>query len=129
MKKFILAAALYSCLSSSVLADGALAVAIPAGGLRESFAFGRAIGGTDASERAMAICVREAEQRGMNGALCKVVEKFRGACISLALDPVSRWAGWSVAESAEKAASEALRKCGEGAPACKTHSTECDRNS
>lgn len=114
-------------LSSPASGQGALAVAIPDGGLRDNFAFGRAIGGNNAEERAMNICREQARVREIPEAKCKVIESFRNACISIALDPVDRWAGWAVADSAQAAAAEALKKCSAGGKNCKTHSTECDR--
>jgi hypothetical protein len=128
MKKFGLAAALaLACFATPAAGEGALAVAIPEGGLRDNFAFGRAIGGDNSSERAMRICIEQATKRGMPASQCKIVESFRNACISIAFDSVDRWAGWAVADNADKAASEALGKCAEGGKNCKTHSTECDR--
>jgi len=128
MRKLRLAAALVAfCFASPASGEGALAVAIPDGGLRANFAFGRAIGGNNSAERAMRICIEQAEKRGMPASQCKIVVSFRDACIALALDSVDRWAGWAVAESADQAATEALKKCAEGGRNCKTHSSECDR--
>jgi len=128
MKELGLAAVLAAaCFVTPAVGEGALAVAIPEGGLRDNFAFGRAIGGNNSAERAMRICIEQAEKRGMPASRCKIVETFRNACIALALDSTDRWAGWAVAESADKAATEALKKCAEGGRNCKTHSSECDR--
>lgn len=112
---------------SPAYAQGALAVAIPDGGLRENLAFGRAIGGSNAEERAMNICREQARARKIPEEKCKTVETFRSACISIALDSVDRWAGWAVAENTQLATAEALKKCAAGGRNCKTHSAECDR--
>ncbi len=128
IKKLGLAAVLaVTYFATPASGEGALAVAIPEGGLRDNFAFGRAIGGNNSSERAMRICIEQAMKRGMPASQCKIVESFRDACISIALDPSDRWAGWAVADNTDKAAAEALMKCAEGGRNCKTHSTECDR--
>lgn len=116
-----------ACLASPASGEGALAVAIPDGGLRDNFAFGRAVGGDNSSERAMRICVEQAKARKIPESKCKVVETFRDACISIAFDSVDRWAGWAVAENADRATAEALKKCAEGGSNCKKHSTACDR--
>lgn len=105
--------------------QGALAVAIPDGGLRENFAFGRAVGGDNPEERAMAICRKEAVARRMPATACRIVESFKSGCVSLALDPEDRWAGWAVASNTQIAAEAALKKCAEGGRNCKTHSTAC----
>ncbi len=128
MRKLWQAATLAAaCFATPASGEGALAVAIPEGGLRDNFAFGRAIGGDNSSERAMRICIEQATKRDMPASQCKIVESFRDACISIAFDSVDRWAGWAVAENTDKAAAEALMKCAEGGRNCKTHSTECDR--
>jgi hypothetical protein len=121
--------ALFAILASvsPALSQGALVVAIPDGGLRENFAFGRAIGGNNPEERAMKICREQALAREIPESKCKVVERFKDGCISLALDSQDRSAGWAVADNAEKATAAALQKCAEGGRNCKTHSTACDR--
>jgi hypothetical protein len=113
--------------TSPASGQGALVVAIPDGGLRENFAFGRAVGGDNPEERAMKICRDEAVARKMPATACRVVEKFKDGCISLAFDSTDRWAGWAVAKTTQDAAQAALKKCAEGGRNCKTHSTACDR--
>jgi hypothetical protein len=128
MRKFSSAALLaVLCFASPAVGQGALVVAIPDGGLRENFAFGRAVGGNNPEERAMKICREQALARKIPESKCKVVERFKDGCISLALDSRDRSAGWAVADNAEQATAAALQKCAEGGRNCKTHSTACDR--
>jgi len=118
-----------SALSGRAGADGALVVGVPEGGLRDGFAYGRAIGGSsqDVRERAFAICREQARQQGFSDTRCNLIEAFKDKCVAVAMDSGERWAGWAVA--AHKAAAEqgALGRCREGARGCRLHSIDCDK--
>lgn len=130
MKKLLLISSLLFVLAAPAHGQGALAIAIPEGGLRDGFAFGwrvTASSAASAEEGALQICREQAQKYDVPPARCKVVSSFRAQCVSVAFDGQDRWAGWAVATGREEAAAAALKKCAEGAKNCKTFDTDCDR--
>ena len=102
--------------TSPCIADGALAIGLPADVARSGFASGNGINApnTDAA-RAQALegC------RGSVGAsedarkLCKVIATFHDQCFAIALDPAdgTPGVGWAVAASQDAANARALAQC------------------
>jgi hypothetical protein len=124
-----LLAATAAAVPGSAAADGALVVGVPEGGLRNGFAYGRAIGGSaeETVGRAFNICREQARKQRFDEARCTLIASFKGQCVAVAMDANERWAGWAVAADRESAQRTALTKCGEGAGGCSVHSLDCDR--
>ena len=124
----LLAAALTGA-QRSAGADGALVVGVPEGGLRDGFAYGRAIGGTAAETtgRAFDICRQQAQKQGFDEKRCVLITTFKSDCVAVAMDTNERWAGWAVAANQENAERTALATCAQGAGGCRIHSLDCDR--
>jgi hypothetical protein len=130
MRKLLLAAMLLAPLQAPAFAEGAIAIGVPEGGLREGFAFGWRVGATNAStaeEGALEICREQARKFGVPPARCRIESSFRKRCVSVAFDGKERWAGWAVADSRDEAIANALKRCAEGAGGCKTFDTDCDQ--
>ncbi|HEY2134795.1 MAG TPA: DUF4189 domain-containing protein [Xanthobacteraceae bacterium] len=119
------------------LADGALAVGLPADVAQEGFAFGIALNKSSAeaaSAQALADCRTETpgvDKRAQ--ALCAVVGSFRDKCFAVAMDPqdATPGVGWAIATDKQAASSEALAKCvataGESRrDACTVTHSDCD---
>jgi hypothetical protein len=133
MTKFVLAFVLLGLFAPSpspARGEAALAIGIPKEGLRDGFAYAwevRAKNYAEAERKALQGCQDQARNYGVSPSRCKVVETFKGRCVSVAFDSGERWAGWAVAADSKAAVAAALQKCGEGAKNCKTHATDCDR--
>ena len=116
--------------ASQVRAEGAYAVAIPEGGLRDGFAYGLSTNyrtREEAEQGAIAECRKQAIRFDVPESRCKVIETFQKQCLSIAFDRKDRWVGWAIAASREQAAADAIKKCSEGAKNCATSNTDCDR--
>lgn len=130
MKNFLSVSCFLLLLISAAKGEGAFAIAIPEGGLRDGFAYGLSTNYPTrevALERAIAECRRQAERFGVPPSRCELVSSFRKRCVSIAFDRKERWAGWAEAEGAEGAAAAAIKKCLEGASNCVTSNTDCDK--
>jgi hypothetical protein len=129
-----LAAAL---VSSSALADGALAVGSTADVVKDGIAVGTSINYKTADE-----AVDAALQRCRNykpapkaAALCQSVGSFKGECYAVSFDPQAGTpgAGWAIAPTRELAEQRALTNCKLTAGAsraqfCKIEESKCDEN-
>ena len=117
------------------LADGALAVGMPADVAKQAIAIGHAVNYASKAE-AEAIALEAC--RGTQGApqstrdLCKVISSFRGECLSVAIDPEegTPGVGWSVAPTRSAAQNDALARCrytaGDRWRYCQVAVTRCD---
>jgi Domain of unknown function (DUF4189) len=110
-------------------ADGALAVAVPAEGLRRGFAYGSSVNRprNEAVERALSTCREEARRQDIDASRCTLVESFTRQCYAVALDGTEYWAGWAIRPDAKSAEQAALAACRKGASGCTTYSVECDK--
>jgi len=110
------------------LADGALWVGVPPDGLRNGFAYGYDTGKTPEAAIASArqSCQEQATRNGLDPGNCRQIDTFKGRCVAVAMDPVNRWAGWSVSGTLEQARSDALAECSKGASACRIDNSACD---
>jgi hypothetical protein len=102
--------------SGTSMADGALAVGIPAGGAVNGFAGGHSLNAADmatARQKAVEGCHKSigASEAAKNA--CSVVVTFKDQCYAIALDPKdgTPGVGWGVAENQDAADSQALQQC------------------
>ena len=99
------------------VAEGALAVGLPADVAKEGFAYGYALNQASAAvarEGALKDCRTEApgvDKRAQ--ALCAVVDMFRNQCFAVSMDPkdATPGAGWAIAASKRLAENQAVAKC------------------
>jgi Domain of unknown function (DUF4189) len=121
---------------NAALAEGALAVGVPAGGLIKGYAIGFALNyKSEAETRKGAIdaCKRTKGSNTAAMAQCAVVATFHNQCASSAMDPANGTpgAGWGVADTQKAADEKALARCRETAGAdrrgfCKVLDQHCD---
>jgi Domain of unknown function (DUF4189) len=102
--------------SRPCMADGALAIGIPPGGVIKGFAAGHSTNDPDmktARENAMISCAKVTNSNAAAIKACGVVATFRDQCYAIALDPKdgTPGAGWAVAETLELAKSQAMQQC------------------
>lgn len=112
------------------LADGALVVGMPTGGLRKGFAYGYSYNkavSAEAIDEATAMCREQAKKNELDPAICTTVQTFSKSCVAFAMDPVNRWAGWSIAPNQRAAERDAIAACRKGAKACKLADAGCDK--
>ncbi len=115
--------------ASPALSEGALWVGVPPDGLRNGFAYGYDTGKatTDAAiASARQSCQEQARKNGLEPGNCRQIGTFKARCVAVAMDPVNRWAGWSIAGTLEEARSGALAECAKGANACRIDNSACD---
>jgi len=98
------------------VADGALAIGIPAGGAINGLAGGNALGAQDmntASDRALAGCKKSIGASDAAKKACSVIATFKDQCYAIALDPQdgTPGAGWGIAETLNLAEEKALQQC------------------
>jgi hypothetical protein len=110
--------ALFLCLPSNGMADGALAVGLPSDVANAGFTYGFSIDHTDersAREEALQQCrsTKDAAQDEKLRSLCTVITTFRKQCVAVAMDPRNGTpgVGWAVAEDRRVAEDQALEKC------------------
>jgi hypothetical protein len=123
--------------SKPSVAEGALAIGLPANVSKDGFAYAYHIGKDSAEESrrpALKTCrepspVKSAAAR----ALCAVIASFHDQCVAVAEDPQAGTpgVGWAIADSLRDAESEALAKCeataGPGRrAACLVDHSQCD---
>ena len=123
--------------SGPVSAEGALAIGLPADVAKEGVAFGYAVSFASqekAQATAMEYCRTTKDSTDAARALCKVVETFRGQCLSISMDPQAGTpgVGWAVAATKPEAEQRALSACvataGEGRRgACRISISVCDK--
>jgi len=109
----LLAATLQPCRS---VADGALAVGLPANVSRDGFADGNLLNAKDmdaAREGAMRGCKNSIGASEAARKLCKVVATFHNQCFAVAIDPKdgTPGVGWSVADTLAMADKQAIEQC------------------
>lgn len=124
-----LAVLLVMAMASPARSEGALWVGVPPDGLRNGFAYGyetRKATTDDAINSARQSCEEQAKKNGLDPGNCRQVATFKGRCVAVAMDPVNRWAGWSIAGTLEEARSGALAECAKGANACRVDNSACD---
>lgn len=133
----VLAAISMAAFTLSVRGEGALAVAIPDGGLSKGFSYGFHVGAgnpEDARKEALLACQeavktnQEARKKAKAApARCKVVESFKKSCVAVALDAKGQWAGWAVAKDEKTARTRALGRCKVGGISCAVAEHDCDK--
>lgn len=104
------------CWSAGSLADGALAVGLPADVARSGVAFGVAINHENtglAEAKAIEHCQRFENAPASTKALCKVVQPVQGECVAIAIDREdgTPGVGWAVSKDQDAAEAEAEAKC------------------
>lgn len=124
--------------SVPVSAEGALAIGLPADVAKDGVAFGYAVNfGSQEKAQATAMhhCRTTKDSTDAARALCKVVETFRGQCVSIAMDPQdgTPGVGWAVAATKPEAEQRALQACvataGEARRgACQISISVCDKD-
>lgn len=120
------------------LAEGALAIALPADVAKQGFSYGY---GTkhattdEAQSYALRNCqsTRDATKDSKLRSMCKVIATFHEQCVAVAMDPANGTpgVGWAIAADLRSAESQALAKCeataGPGRrAACKVDHSACD---
>jgi len=113
----------------STCAEGAFAVNVPSGGLRNGFAYGLARNfdtEKSAVESALRECREQALKQGIDESRCRLIEVFKGKCVAVAMDANAKWAGWGIAQTKEAAQGKAIADCRKGAPNCTTAENDCD---
>ena len=117
------------------VADGAIAVGIPAGGVAKGFAVGTTTDAADtqgARTQAMNNCQNGKNAPDAAKKACGVVASFKDQCFSLATDPKdgTPGAGWAVADTVDAADKQALQQCrntaGPRAGFCNVANRGCD---
>jgi hypothetical protein len=98
------------------MADGALAIGLPADVARQGFAAGFKMNANDmeaARLAALASCHEAAGASAEAKKLCTVVATFRDQCFAVAMDPAdgTPGVGWAVAETSQLANQQALEQC------------------
>ncbi len=121
---------------NAVLAEGALAVGVPAGGVVRGYAIGFALNAKSEAEARKVAIIACKKTKGSNAAAmaqCAVVVTFHNQCASSAMDPANGTpgAGWGVADTQQAADEKALARCRETAGAdrrgfCKVLDHHCD---
>lgn len=132
--------ALFGCAvlwSNHVMAEGALAVGLPADVAKQGFAYAftnNKASPEEARATALATCrnpspAKSAEAR----ALCTVINTYHNQCVAVAEDPLAGTpgVGWSIANHLRTAEAQALTKCeataGPGRrAACRVDHSACD---
>lgn len=102
--------------SQACMAEGALAIGIPAGGAVKGFAGGHALNVPDmqkARDGALDGCHKSIGASDAAKKACGVVATFKNQCYAIALDPKdgTPGIGWGIAESQQLAVSQALQQC------------------
>lgn len=119
-----------STAAAPAVADGALFVGIPPGGLRSGFAYGLSYDHENvqnATNGALERCRKETQQHRLDPATqCQLIGTFKNRCAVIAMDVQNRWAGWAIADRREDAAESALANCAVGGSACKVTDANCD---
>lgn len=121
-----------------VLAEGALAIGLPADVAKDGVAFGYAVSFASqekAQATAMHHCRTTKESSDAARALCRVVETFRGGCVAISMDPQAGTpgVGWALAATKPEAEQRALQACiataGEARRgACQISISVCDKD-
>jgi hypothetical protein len=111
----VIALAMGSQISHGI-ADGALALGLPADVARLGFASGAAVNAADmdnARKSAIERCHRSRNASAQSMKLCKVIATFRDQCFAIAIDPKAGTpgVGWGIAETLAKADQQALAQC------------------
>jgi Domain of unknown function (DUF4189) len=102
--------------SPPCIADGALAVGLPADVAHVGFAAGHKLNAPDmdaARKGALDGCHTSINASEAAKKLCKVIATFRNQCYAIAIDPKNGTpgVGWSIAESLDKAKEQAIAQC------------------
>ena len=122
--------------STSAVADGALAVALPPDVVKQGFAYGYVTDYPDAN-KADAQALKKCRDTTIAGVrpLCEVIQDFKNQCVAVAMDPQAGTpgVGWSVAPNLRTAEAQALSKCESTAgpgrrAACAVDHSSCDGN-
>lgn len=118
------------------LADGALAIGLPANVAQEGVAMGYAVNHktrAEAEARALQECKQSPGAPESTRELCKVIQSFSSECVSIAMDPGdgTPGVGWAVTASRQTAETTAMARCLETAGPdrqqfCQTQVTRCD---
>lgn len=134
---FLLAGAIAAGAAGAARAESALAIALPARGAQEGFAYGWAVGYDDldaAKEAAVRTC-RESRGSASRAVrrLCRVETTFHEGCVAVAMDPENGTpgVGWAVAATKILAERGAVAAChetaGEGRRlSCRVTASACD---
>jgi len=102
--------------TSPSIADGALAVGLPADVVHYGFASGFRLNAPDmATARTGAIqgCQKSVGASDAAKKLCKVIATFHNQCFAIAIDPKNGTpgVGWSIAENQDMADKQAIAQC------------------
>lgn len=115
----LVAAALMAALFVSprpAVAEGALAIGLPADVAQEGVAFGYTVN-FESQEKASTValehCRTTKDSTAAARALCKVVKTFHHQCVAIAMDPKdgTPGVGWAVAATKPEAEKQALNAC------------------
>ena len=123
--------------SNHVMADGALAVGVPANVAKDGFAYGYSNNKPSAgaaSKTALDSCRSPSPVKSAPGrALCAVIGTYKNQCVAVAEDPAAGTpgVGWAIANDLRAAEAQALTKCeataGPGRrAACRVDHSGCD---
>jgi hypothetical protein len=95
------------------VADGAVAIGLPADVAEDGVSMGYATGLPMDEAKAIAIERCKANGSATSMPLCKVVATFRNQCVALAIDPEvgTPGFGWAVADDGQVAKNQALANC------------------
>lgn len=124
--------------SMTARAEGAIALGLPNDVASDGAAVGWAVNQVvgRAADLAVQQCRKRTDVPPATRDLCRVVQVFSDACISVALDPAEGTPGfgWAVAATKEQADAAAMRGCQQTAGAdrqqyCKIAAGACDRRS
>jgi hypothetical protein len=129
----VLAASMWA---SPCVAEGALALGVPANVAKEGFSYGTAYNRATAEEaRAVALenCKTNQDGSKKSQALCQVLDTFRNKCVTIAMDPEAGTpgVGWAIAAGGAASDKQALANCVATAgptrgDACKVTTRRCD---
>jgi hypothetical protein len=103
--------------SNHSVAEGALAVGVPADIARQGFAYAYTNNKTSPKEArtvALTLCSSPGPNKSAQArALCKLVSNYKNQCVAVAEDPLAGTpgVGWSIADNLRAAAAQALAKC------------------
>jgi Domain of unknown function (DUF4189) len=118
------------------VADGALAVGVPANVARQGFSYAYSNDKKTAEEaraKALQLCRSSKEAPAIARRLCHLVRTYHNECVAVAMDPVTGTpgVGWAIAATLHDAEAQALAACEKTAgpgrrAACRIDHSKCD---
>ncbi len=139
-RAYLLFTVLFGCAvlwSNHSVAEGALAVGVPANVAKQGFAYAytnNKASPAEARRVALALCRSPSAAKSSQArALCAVINTYQNRCVAVAEDPAAGTpgVGWSIADNLRTAEAQALAKCeataGPGRrAACRVDHSACD---